>query len=128
MMKIKNIHEIIFNTRLLFVYDCNAIEAENHLNTKNIITNLRKCTGQTGNYIERTKEKQQSRYYMYIEKGNLTPEIIAHEVSHLCFMSLFDCGIKINQDTDEIFSYYIEWWIKEINKIIGIKSHENRKI
>ena len=117
-MKIKNIYESVYSTHLLLIYDCTAIEAENYLNTQNIITNLRRCTGQTGSYIVKDKDREQSRYYIYIEKGKLDVETIVHEICHLCFMSLFDLGIKITQDTDDIFCYYVDWWVKQIKPFI----------
>jgi len=124
-MKIKRIYEPVFNIHLLLIYDCLAFEAEDYLrNLSGIKTRLEKCTGQTGSYIiedRKDKQSQQTRYYIYVEKGKLKPEILAHEISHLIFFSLFDAGIKITQDTDEVFSYYLEWWTKKINSILLFK-------
>lgn len=122
-MKIKKIYEPVFFTNLLFLYDCTAFEAENYLrNLSGIKTRLEKCSGQTGSYIVMDNpQKEQKRYYIYIEKGKLNPEILVHEVSHLCFISLFDCGIKITEETDEVFSYYMEWWIKKLKSALFFK-------
>ena|SRR3990167_4449262 len=119
-MKIKNIFEPIFNTHLLFIYDCKAFDAEDYLRRQGIETSLVRNFGQLGSYKftkDNDKEWQQIRYYIWLERGQEKTTTLYHELSHLIFLSLFDCGIKITRDTDETFCYYLEWWIKEIKKI-----------
>lgn len=116
-MKIRIIHEPIYNTHLTLIYDVLAFEAEDWLREKGIRANLVKCSGQTGAYtVKRTKQYEQIRYYIYIEKGK--QEALLHELVHLAFMSLQDCGIVIKQETDEIIAYYLEWWYKRVSKIM----------
>lgn len=115
-MKTKTFHEKIYNTRLLLIYDCKAIEAETFLSKKGIRVDLIRCVGQTGRYIHKEGEEyEQKRYYIYVEKKQKLNTLL-HEISHLVFMSLFDCGIEINQRTDEIFVYYFEWWFNQLHR------------
>lgn len=116
-MKIKNIYEPIFNTHLLLIYDCTALEAENYLNEKNIQTQLRGCSGQTGSYnIPKKNKGTQERYYIWVEKDKPDKQlsVLLHEISHLVFFSLGGCLIKITPQTDEIFAYYFDWWFGKI--------------
>ena len=120
-MKILNIFEPIFYTHLLFIYDCTCKEATQYLNKKNIRANIKGCSGQTGSYVVKEGETSQNKYYIFIEKSNkgVVEELstLLHEISHLVFMAMADCGIQINKDTDEVFSYYFEWWFKRLIKI-----------
>lgn len=120
-MKIKNFYEPVYNTHLLFIYDCKPVEAENYLNEKNIQRRLRGCTAQTGSYkVTRKTDGEQSRYYIYIEKDTPDKELraLVHEIAHLIFMSLSDCGIYVTRDTDEIFAYYFDWWFGKLYPLI----------
>ncbi len=118
-MKIKVIIEPVYSTHLTLIYDVRAFEAEDWLRKKGIRANLVKCSGQTGSYtVTRNKQYQLTRYYIYVEKGK--EEALLHELVHLVFMALFDCGIVIKQDTDEVIAYYLEWWARRLRTIIKI--------
>lgn len=119
-MKVKKFHEGIFNVHLLFVYDCKASEAQEYLRKNNIYTNLVAEKGETGKYIvKRNKDWEQERYYIYLEKSknDITP-ILLHELCHLVFFALRDCGIEIHKDNDEIVAYYLEYWFNKLKKSI----------
>ncbi|MCX6724234.1 MAG: hypothetical protein NT155_03645 [Candidatus Staskawiczbacteria bacterium] len=131
-MKIKIFYEPIYNTHLLLLYECNYIEAEHYFSKNKIRTDLIKCSGQTGTYrVEKPDGSSQKRYYIYIEKTDKgwieDISTILHEISHLVFMSLFDCGIEINPKTDETFSYYFEWWFKTLINSLTPKKRAKRK-
>lgn len=120
-MKIKRIHEKVYNAHLLLIYDCKAKQAERYLHGHNIKTDLTRCSGQMGTYtVKDGEEYEQQRYYIYIEKGKEHATLI-HELAHLVFVSLWDCGIRVTQETDEIFAYYLEWWFNQLWKVITKK-------
>lgn len=122
-MKVKRFWERLYNTHLVFVYDCKAIEAQDYLR-KNGMGNrdLVTCTGQMGSYtVTKGKQYEQTRYYIYIEKGKYQNYVLVHEIAHLIFIALADCGIRVNQETDEIFAYYYEWWFIHLWKCLNPK-------
>jgi hypothetical protein len=131
-MKIKKIYEPVFRTHLLFLYDCSYIEAESYLSENDIRTDLMKCSGQTGVYeVKKPDKSVQKRYYIYIAntKDGVLEDLstLLHEITHLIFLSLADCEIKITNQTDEIFSYYFEWWFKRLIKLPIIKEFKKNK-
>lgn len=127
-MKVKKLYEEIYRTHLLFIYDCTAKEATDYLYKKNIKADLEKCSGQTGTYTHEDKEgARQNRYYIFIEKGEEEKYTLVHEIAHLIFMSLDDCGIEIVRGTDEIFAYYFEYWYKVLFPYLELKKAPKRK-
>lgn len=121
-MKVKKFYESIYHTHLTLLWDCKAFDAEDYLRRSKIgkRANLVKCSGQTGSYIFKKPEYEQERYYIYIEKGKENNGTLIHEIAHLVFMALADCGIGVDQTTDEIYAYYLEHWYTKIAKELGV--------
>lgn len=118
-MKVTKLSEKVYKTDLLLLYDCHGTEAEDYLKKHKITAHLSRCTGMTGAYtVKKPNDGENIKYFMYIEKDKDQLQSMVHEVAHLVFMALLDCGIKVTQETDEIFAYYFDWWFKKIHKFI----------
>lgn len=117
-MKTKRIYEPIFQTNLFLVFDCDFKEAEKCLKKNKINTNLNGCAGQMGVYDYNYEDGRiQRRYYIFVrkeKKANIEVLTLIHELSHLVFRSLEDCGIRINVENDEVFTYYLEYFLSKI--------------
>ena len=116
-MKIKKLNESIYKTPVTLIWDCKAFEAENYLKESGIShkVDLVRCSGQTGRYSIKSIKNQSEKiyYYIFLEKGE-EHKALLHEVAHLVFMSLADCGILVDERTDEIYAYYLEHWYKKL--------------
>lgn len=114
-MKVKKFYEPMFHARLILVYDCKARDASEYLEKNNIKTDLVKCSGATGAYTYKIgKDFRQQRYWMFVMKNKNERSTLIHEICHLVFMALKDCGIEIDDRNDETYAYYFEWWHEKI--------------
>lgn len=124
-MKIVNLHEPVFKTRLLLLIGGTWKEAERYFADKDMAVKLRGCSGQMGSYQVRDKDgSEQTRYYIFAEKEkDIVKKLrtLCHEISHLVFAALYDCHIEINRNNDETFAYYFDWWLGSILGASGEK-------
>lgn len=62
-----------------------------------------------------------SWYILYVSELSNTPrfhEVLAHEVFHTADVMIRRAGIKLSEDSDEIWAYLIGWMTKRIRRMI----------
>ena len=59
--------------------------------------------------------------YLWIQKDNKedATAVMIHELFHFVVHTLKDCGIKLNDNTEESYAYYIEYIYEEITKVFN---------
>ncbi len=111
-MKIKHIYDPIF--RVNYYYFLTKSEGE-------FIKGINKQFNK--NFCIPTEETKSGGFMVFVKKNTdiccfwaKSQSELAHEIIHCIAYTLIEKGIKLTDDTDEIYAYYMEYLLRECNK------------
>lgn len=120
-MKIKKIYEPIYHVHLEFIYGCKDEEMKEYYRAKNIAIDSFETKYLDGMYFkyDRTGKNGTIRIHVIWIEKNDGFYILSHELLHLVLSILEDIGIPINKENDECITYYHDFWLKKLWRLLS---------
>ena len=111
-MKTKLIREPVFGTFIRYVWNCSLTEFVQWLKDK---FDLEIKVG-GGNYGLTVREERNDGKEALIVIWTEDESQIYHEISHAVFWWMDERGVPRTEDTEEVFTYLLDFYIKKIKK------------
>jgi hypothetical protein len=116
-MKTKKFYCGLYFANILFIYDANNEQVQDHLNKKydvQLDCNRSHCGG-----VWSIGEEEEKIYCIWV--GNRDLSILVHEVFHLVMDIFSDRGVVTDDEHQEAFAYYMQYWVDILRRELSKK-------